>query len=341
MSCFASGEPGTKDRGGERGRIRALSRADTADSLLQNGRLSRAKHPAESSSFRPSRGVGTRGCESYTNQTHPGGAGPERRESRGNLFQGNPNGRVLVENSGMENSHHVTGSGSDGRSRRGLPPEELECRDGRRSSRSSVHSIHSLHNNKPYHTDAISARERLSVTRELSTSVPRDLSDLPRENGPSSRDIAMRKLSNESRDELMVASHQISVPSGGDRFSPCDMPRKLSNESQESRDYISDSAGEFVSGGHNATSGSSRPFASGFNSRDFSSASREFLPGSRDLPLSLPRGGGGGDDSDCWDSSSLSTHDSHGNVTCYRGYTQRKSITSMDPRLPDSDPPSR
>ena len=43
------------------------------------------------------------------------------------------------------------------------------------------------------------------------------------------------------------------------------------------------------------------------------------------------------DDSDAWDSSSLSTHDSHGNITCYRGYTQRKSITSMDPRLPDSD----
>ena len=43
------------------------------------------------------------------------------------------------------------------------------------------------------------------------------------------------------------------------------------------------------------------------------------------------------DDSETWDSSSLSTHDSHGNITCYRGYTQRKSITSMDPRLPDSD----
>ena len=43
------------------------------------------------------------------------------------------------------------------------------------------------------------------------------------------------------------------------------------------------------------------------------------------------------EDSENWDSSSLSTHDSHGNVTCYRGYTQRKSITSMDPRLPDSD----
>ncbi len=36
--------------------------------------------------------------------------------------------------------------------------------------------------------------------------------------------------------------------------------------------------------------------------------------------------------------SSLSTNDSHGNMTCYRGYTsRRKSLASMDPRLPDSE----
>ena len=59
------------------------------------------------------------------------------------------------------------------------------------------------------------------------------------------------------------------------------------------------------------------------------------------LPSSLVRelSEGTRDDSEAWDSSSLSTHDSHGNITCYRGYTQRKSITSMDPRLPDSDLP--
>ena len=59
------------------------------------------------------------------------------------------------------------------------------------------------------------------------------------------------------------------------------------------------------------------------------------------FPSSLVRelSAGTRDDSEAWDSSSLSTHDSHGNITCYRGYTQRKSITSMDPRLPDSDLP--
>ncbi len=105
------------------------------------------------------------------------------------------------------------------------------------------------------------------------------------------------------------------------------VPPELSNMSRE---LSAHQEGSSSSGSRKLSNGS----CDARNSTPKDATSREFADWSREMGAASRAAA---DESEGWESSSLSTHDSHGNVTCYRGYTQRKSITSMDPRLPDSD----